>query len=88
MPLVAVEEAHEPLEVLLVVASVVPSVADVSGFAERGCRGVAALATDQPTVSVVGAQDVRLAGEVGLPGIGVVAAVTSSAEVPKTDGAG
>jgi hypothetical protein len=82
---VAVEAAHEPLEVVLVVASVVPSAADVSGFAECRRRGVAAVATEQPAVASVGPQDVRLATEVGLPGIGVVATVTDPAKVTKTD---
>lgn len=67
------------------VASVVPSAADVSGFAECRRRGVAAVAADQPAVASVGSQDVRLAAEVGLPGIGVVATITDPAKVAKAD---
>jgi hypothetical protein len=85
LPAVAVEEVHEPLEVVLVFASVVPSAADVSGFAECRGRPVAAVAADQRTVASVGPQDVRLVAEAGLAGIGVVAAVTDPAEVPETD---
>lgn len=84
-PVRAIEDRQQPDQIAVVFAALVPALADVARLAERGQHGVPAMSPDQCAVDSLCAQDVGLAGEVGLPEAGVTVPVSDPPLMPVAD---
>lgn len=84
-PLPAVEAVHQSVEVVVVLEPPVPVVADLSGLAEGGCDGLAAVSADQAPMKAIGLQDLWMVAQAGLVVLGLIVVVADPPLMPPAD---